>query len=98
MDMKRRTASRLGRDISEGGFGAWQIGDGWGSVTEADATAALSAALDAGVSLIDTADGYGGGRSPWSGSRPRSRASSTGSLTQLPMVCVRRIFSNVSTS
>jgi aryl-alcohol dehydrogenase-like predicted oxidoreductase len=63
MDMKQRNATRLGRDISEIGFGAWQIGGAWGEVTEADAIAALAAALDAGVTFIDTADGYGGGRS-----------------------------------
>ena len=61
--MNSRHAARLGRDISEIGFGAWQIGADWGSVTEGDATAALAAALDAGVTFIDTADGYGAGRS-----------------------------------
>jgi aryl-alcohol dehydrogenase-like predicted oxidoreductase len=61
--MKSRHASRLGRDISEIGFGAWQIGGSWGSVSEADAESALAAALDAGVTFIDTADVYGGGRS-----------------------------------
>lgn len=61
--MRERQAARLQRAISEVGFGAWQIGGGWGDVSEADATAALGAALDAGVTFIDTADGYGGGRS-----------------------------------
>jgi len=61
--MKHRQAARLGRDISEIGFGAWAIGGSWGDVDETDAVAALNAALDAGVTFIDTADGYGGGRS-----------------------------------
>ena len=61
--MNQRHAARLGREISEIGFGAWQIGADWGSVSEDDATAALAAALDAGVTFIDTADGYGAGRS-----------------------------------
>ncbi|HZP20077.1 MAG TPA: aldo/keto reductase [Bauldia sp.] len=61
--MRKRSAARLGREISEIGFGAWQIGGSWGSVDERDAEAALSAALDAGVTFIDTADGYGAGRS-----------------------------------
>jgi aryl-alcohol dehydrogenase-like predicted oxidoreductase len=61
--MHSRHAARLGRDISEIGFGAWQIGGSWGAVDEADAVAALNTALDTGVTFIDTADGYGGGRS-----------------------------------
>lgn len=45
------------------GFGAWAIGGSWGEVAEADARAALHAALDSGVTFIDTADVYGDGRS-----------------------------------
>jgi len=52
-----------GRSVSPLGFGAWAIGGTWGEVTEADAVAALSAALDGGVDFIDTADVYGDGRS-----------------------------------
>lgn len=61
--MKERHAERIGRSISEIGFGAWAIGGSWGAVDEKDALAALNAALDGGVTFIDTADGYGGGRS-----------------------------------
>ena len=61
--MQQRRAARLGRDVSEIGFGAWAIGGSWGAVDEKDAEAALSAALDAGVTFIDTANVYGGGRS-----------------------------------
>ena len=61
--MHLRHAARLGRDISEIGFGAWQIGGSWGEVDEKDAVAALYAALDEGVTFIDTADVYGDGRS-----------------------------------
>jgi aryl-alcohol dehydrogenase-like predicted oxidoreductase len=49
--------------VSEIGFGAWQIGGAWGDVSQEDARAALNAALDAGVTFIDTADVYGDGRS-----------------------------------
>ena len=49
--------------MSEVGFGAWAIGGSWGDVSDADAKAALNAALDAGVDFIDTADVYGDGRS-----------------------------------
>jgi aryl-alcohol dehydrogenase-like predicted oxidoreductase len=61
--MKARQAARLGRDVSEIGFGAWAIGADWGAVDETDAVAALETALDGGVTFIDTADVYGGGRS-----------------------------------
>ena len=61
--MKTRRFGRTGRQISEIGFGAWQIGGSWGEVDEADGRAALHAALDAGVTFVDTADVYGDGRS-----------------------------------
>ncbi len=61
--MKQRRASRLGTAVSEIGFGAWAIGGTWGEVSEADAQAALNAALDTGVTFIDTANVYGDGRS-----------------------------------
>ena len=60
------TSRRLGRtnwNISEIGFGAWAIGGSWGDVDEADARASVHAALDAGMTFIDTADVYGDGRS-----------------------------------
>lgn len=61
--MRDRKFGRLGRNVSEIGFGAWAIGGSWGEVSEADARSALNAALDAGVTFIDTADVYGDGRS-----------------------------------
>ena len=61
--MKTRTLGRTGATISEIGFGAWQIGGAWGDVSEEDGKRALNAALDAGVTFIDTADVYGDGRS-----------------------------------
>jgi aryl-alcohol dehydrogenase-like predicted oxidoreductase len=54
---------RTGRTTTSLGFGAWAIGGTWGEVTLADAKAALHAALDAGMTFIDTADVYGDGRS-----------------------------------
>ncbi|BCJ41602.1 oxidoreductase [Actinoplanes ianthinogenes] len=53
----------MGRDTSVIGLGAWQLGADWGDVSEADAHATLQAAVDAGVTFIDTADVYGDGRS-----------------------------------
>jgi len=58
-----RPLGPTGRTVSPLGFGAWAIGGTWGEVSEADATAALTAALDGGVDFIDTADVYGDGRS-----------------------------------
>jgi len=61
--MKYRRLGSTGYEVSEIGFGAWAIGADWGSVDDATAMAALNAAVDAGVTFIDTADVYGDGRS-----------------------------------
>jgi aryl-alcohol dehydrogenase-like predicted oxidoreductase len=61
--MKYRQLGSTGYGVSEIGFGAWAIGADWGSVDDATAMAALNAAVDAGVTFIDTADVYGDGRS-----------------------------------
>jgi aryl-alcohol dehydrogenase-like predicted oxidoreductase len=51
------------RPISVVGLGAWQLGSDWGAVDEAEALALIDAAVEAGVTFIDTADVYGDGRS-----------------------------------
>jgi len=61
--MQYRRLGKTGRDVSAIGFGAWAIGADWGKVDDADSLRALHAAADAGVTLIDTADVYGDGRS-----------------------------------
>ncbi len=61
--MRHRTFGRTGFTTTDIGFGAWQIGGAWGDVSEAEGRAALNAALDAGMTFIDTADVYGDGRS-----------------------------------
>ncbi|MEV6489712.1 aldo/keto reductase [Actinoplanes sp. NPDC051633] len=61
--MEKRSFQRMGRDASVIGLGAWQLGADWGDVTEEDAHATLAAAVDEGVTFIDTADVYGDGRS-----------------------------------
>lgn len=63
MTLSHNLFGRTGRDVSRIGFGAWAIGGSWGNVSEADAKATLSAALDAGMTFVDTADVYGDGRS-----------------------------------
>ena len=61
--MQKRQFGRTGRKVSAIGFGAWAIGGSWGTVDDSDAVAALNAALDSGMTFIDTADVYGDGRS-----------------------------------
>jgi aryl-alcohol dehydrogenase-like predicted oxidoreductase len=61
--MREHIFGRTEFTVSDIGFGAWQIGGSWGEVSEADGRAALNAALDAGMTFIDTADVYGDGRS-----------------------------------
>ena len=61
--MHYRKLGRTGLDVSDIGFGAWAIGGGWGSQSEQDSIAALNRALDLGVNFIDTAAGYGEGKS-----------------------------------
>ncbi|MGH7213667.1 MAG: aldo/keto reductase, partial [Tepidisphaeraceae bacterium] len=61
--MRYRTFGRLGWKVSEIGFGAWAIGGSWGPQSETDSLKALHKALDLGCNFIDTAQGYGDGRS-----------------------------------
>ena len=61
--MEERRIERLGRDVSVVGLGTWQLGADWGEVAPAAAHAALDAAVEAGVTFLDTADVYGDGRS-----------------------------------
>jgi aryl-alcohol dehydrogenase-like predicted oxidoreductase len=61
--VEQRTLGRTGRDVSVIGLGTWQLGADWGDVTEADALAVLAAAVESGVTFLDTADVYGDGRS-----------------------------------
>ena len=61
--MKYRKLGKTGFEVSEIGFGAWAIGGSWGHQKESDSLAALSTALDRGVNFIDTAAGYGDGKS-----------------------------------
>ncbi|WP_100811148.1 MULTISPECIES: aldo/keto reductase [unclassified Microbacterium] len=61
--MQKRILGRTGREVSLVGLGTWQLGSDWGDVSEDDALAVLRAADDEGVTLFDTADVYGDGRS-----------------------------------
>ncbi|GAA4993630.1 aldo/keto reductase [Kitasatospora paranensis] len=61
--MEQRVLGRTGRPVSVVGLGTWQLGADWGDVREEDALAVLDASVEAGVTLFDTADVYGDGRS-----------------------------------
>lgn len=50
-------------EVSAIGFGAWAIGGSWGPVDDAQSMRAMHAAIDEGVTFIDTADVYGDGHS-----------------------------------
>jgi len=54
---------RVQRPVSVIGLGCWQLGSDWGDITEDGAMAILDAAVDSGVTFLDTADVYGDGRS-----------------------------------
>jgi aryl-alcohol dehydrogenase-like predicted oxidoreductase len=61
--VEERILGRTGRAVSVAGLGTWQLGADWGEVADADALAVLDAAVQAGVTFLDTADVYGDGRS-----------------------------------
>ncbi|SOC50596.1 Predicted oxidoreductase [Blastococcus aggregatus] len=61
--MEQRPLGRTGAEVGVVGLGTWQLGGDWGDVPEDAAAEVLDAALDAGVTLLDTADVYGDGRS-----------------------------------
>src|ERR1051325_172976 len=61
--MQERVLGRTGVRGGVVGLGAWQLGADWGAIDEPTAHAVLAAAVEAGVTFIDTADVYGDGRS-----------------------------------
>jgi aryl-alcohol dehydrogenase-like predicted oxidoreductase len=61
--VETRILGRTGRQVGVIGLGCWQLGGDWGQVDEGQALAVLHAAVDAGVTFLDTADVYGDGRS-----------------------------------
>lgn len=60
--METRSLGAVG-DVTEIGLGTWNIGSDWGDVSDEAGRAAINAALDAGITFLDTADVYGDGRS-----------------------------------
>ena len=63
--MKYRTLGRTDISVSVVCMGCWAIisDSTWGNQDEADSVGAIHAALEAGVNLFDTAEGYGRGAS-----------------------------------
>lgn len=61
--MNYRSFGKTKFECSEIGFGAWAIGGNWGKQEKTDSLEALHTALDQGLNFIDTAAGYGEGRS-----------------------------------
>jgi aryl-alcohol dehydrogenase-like predicted oxidoreductase len=61
--VEQRVLGRTGRPVSVIGLGTWQLGADWGNVSDGDALAVLQAAVESGVTFLDTADVYGDGRS-----------------------------------
>ena len=57
---------RLGKselEVSRVAFGTWELGGEWGATDEVKAIAAIRRAADEGITLFDTAQGYGFGAS-----------------------------------
>ena len=63
--MNTRKYLHGGIEVSELGFGAWQLGvdSGWKAVSEAEADRMIRTALDQGINFYDTAPNYGNGTS-----------------------------------
>jgi len=75
----------VGRSVGVVGLGAWQLGADWGEIGDEDAAAVLDAALDAGVTFVDTADVYGDGRSERSCAKLLARRPDAGVLLATKM-------------
>ena len=64
MSVEYRKLGATGVDVSVITLGAWAYGkDAWANVRDDESVQAIHAALDAGINMIDTAVGYGGGYS-----------------------------------
>ena len=62
--MNLRTFGKTGKKVSEIGLGTWQLGTKWGDpFNREEAFRILEAAEEAGITFIDTADVYNGGKS-----------------------------------
>jgi aryl-alcohol dehydrogenase-like predicted oxidoreductase len=58
-----RSLGRTGWNVSEIGFGGWQLGGQWGKVDDAASIDTLHHAFNRGINFVDTAELYGDGHS-----------------------------------
>ncbi len=63
--MQRRTLGSTGIEVSEVGFGAWQLGNttDWSGSTDQEAIKLVHKAIDMGCNFFDTAPNYASGKS-----------------------------------
>lgn len=61
--MQYRKFGRTGWNVSEIGFGGWQIGGSWGRVDDDASVRTLLHAFERGINFVDTAELYGAGHS-----------------------------------
>jgi aryl-alcohol dehydrogenase-like predicted oxidoreductase len=61
--MRQIRLGRSGLNVSRIAFGTWQLGGDWGATDEDAAIRAIRHALDRGINIFDTAQGYGFGAS-----------------------------------
>ncbi len=62
--IEKRRLGKSGIEVTKVGVGLWAIGgDEWGTVDDQESLNMISAALDMGINLFDTADVYGMGHS-----------------------------------
>jgi aryl-alcohol dehydrogenase-like predicted oxidoreductase len=62
-EMQTTTLGMTNMEVSRIAFGTWQLGGDWGRFEEDDAIRAIRKARELGISLFDTAQGYGFGAS-----------------------------------
>ncbi len=68
--MKHRPLGNTGHTVSALGLGAGQIGDAW--LSEGEVGRLLNGALDLGITFVDTARGYWGGKGRFRPAAPES--------------------------
>ncbi|WP_226582114.1 aldo/keto reductase [Halobacillus litoralis] len=63
--MKKRDLGNTGIQVSEIGFGAWQLGNekDWGKMRDEEAIELVNKAVESGCDFFDTAPNYGSGKS-----------------------------------
>jgi len=63
--LEKRELGNSGIQVSAVALGCWPLGggEGWGDLAESEAFATIHAALDHGINLFDTAEGYNEGNS-----------------------------------